>query len=352
MQAKYFFYLQDAGETYAIFPVLQKMKKPYELFVGGVAEKIAIQEKAPHTSLKDLGIERVDRLWKRSDILSQEEVDRILTYMEKGDIFITGVAFSLQGQLLDGCRKRGVYTVAYWDNFDAMGEGSYFETAHQIKEKAGHIFVPSLTVAEDLGLSRTSGAVVGQPSLESWKKEINNAYKSRSFEKYRKHGSLPLVTFIGGYGKAYEQALAFFIEILEKNNFSGRLLVQPHPKSDGSVEKKMYRSIEMEVLEEVTTYEAVVMADLVVCHRSTVGMQALAMGKKVCYVMPPGQSYTNPIIRKGGATLIKSARDWKQREKTAYVDFYQLLGVPEDSIDCFIDSLENKIFYEKKLSSL
>ena len=89
------------------------------------------------------------------------------------------------------------------------------------------------------------------------------------------------------------------------------------------------------LLTEISTMQAVAIADHVVCHQSTVGVQASAASKSVFYLVPPSQTYTNPVIEKGLAPRLQSSEALlsalSEKQPPHSYDFYQVLQLPSNS---------------------
>jgi len=212
---RFLFFFQDPGETNGLMPVVERMRE-----IGA-----------------DVEIGRPD------------EVDC--------EVFISGVATELQGDLYDVCRRQGIKTVAFWDNFQEEGQSPYFARAHRIEKKADYLWVPQ----NGMFAKREHVFVSGHPSLEVWKKQAAQVDK----EAVRKRLGLgpKVAVWIGGYGAEYEKAY----EAFKNYKHDYEVIYQPHPKTG--------------IAPLISTVEAVVLADVVFCHQSTVAYQAAYLGKPV-----------------------------------------------------------------------
>lgn len=352
LEAKPWFYLQDAGETYAILPVIERLaeeKIPFGVITAGTANKIIHYSDLPKDklfTLSDFGIEDIDSSWPREKKISCRRIRNLVEQID-AELFITGVAFELQGQLLEECKRQKIKTIAYWDNFNANGDNNYFKVAHAVKEKADYLFVPSELVAKDLFSINIPTIIVGHPSLEKWKDSLN-LYKgiASSPKKNEAH----MMTYIGSYGAGYEKAFHFFLDILRESEFEGVVMIQPHPRTDGSFERKTIEGwekdhIDLQVMEEVSTYALVSLSDYIVCYNSSVGIQALAAGKRVLYVIPPNDNYSNAAIENDVAPIICSLEDWKNNlhNSKKISDLFSVMGMPRDSISTFVREIHRFI---------
>ncbi len=276
-QTDILFHLHDAGETYALMPVIKQLEVDYLVIATGTAKNIV-----------DFPPEKVRGMEDLKQIEPREVV--------------TGVANELQGAVLDFYRNKGIPTFAYWDNFNSRGDCSYFQTAHSVERRADVLLLPSQTLAADFPGRATY--VVGHPTLE-----VKMPSK--------------VAVWIGGYGPEYEEAFQIFQEG-KKGIDDVVFLVQHHPRTG--------------LKNELKFHEALAIADLVVCHQSTASFQALAAKKPVLHVIPSSQTYSSLPLQKGLAKKVSCAADFADAVHEALemdVDgFFDLMGIPENSTEC------------------
>lgn len=278
------FHLHDAGETYALLPVIRQLENDYLIITTGVSQKLLTG--IPKEKLRNF-----------------EEYKQI----EPNEV-VTGVASELQGEVLDFFRRQGVLTFAYWDNFNSDGESPYFKTAHAVERRADILLLPCKTLLD--AFSDRPVCVVGHPTLDP---------------------QLKVVLWIGGYGKEYEESYALFqkgIAMVEGVN----IMIQHHPKTG--------------LRNDFTIQEALSIADLVICHQSTASFQALAVNKPVLHVIPAGQHFDSIPLQKGLAKKVCTVEDFPKMVKEAMEadvsDFFELMGIPRNSTEsCKAAILEN-----------
>lgn len=127
------------------------------------------------------------------------------------------------------------------------------------------------------------------------------------------------VVYIGSYGPAYEKAYQLFLEYIDAMEKAYRYLfnseeekanvfVQTDPAAEGNFEKE--HSPKHFLINQVSTEEAMAVADMVVCYDSKLGFEALLMGKNVCYFIPESDDLTNVAIEMELAPKISSSRDF------------------------------------------
>lgn len=277
------FHLNDAGETYALLPVIRQLDAEYLIVTTGVSEKLLT------------GV-------PRERCRAFEEFKQI-----EPNLVITGVSSMQQGEVLDFFRNRGVLTYSYWDNFNADGESPYFKTAHSVEPRADVLLLPCESLVSSFP-NRTV-RVVGHPTLDV---KIPST----------------VILWIGGYGKEYEESYELFqkgIATIE----GVTVLVQHHPKTGLKNELKLN--------------EALSIADLVVCHQSTASFQALAAQKPVLHVIPIGQHFDSLPLQKGLAKKVSCVEDFAKAVDEAIMTdlsgFFELMGIPKNSTETCKDAI-------------
>lgn len=310
------FYLQDAGETKALLPVIDSLEKRgihTLILVAGVAEESLMKRENLRT-FEDLGLEvQMDRTWPRSKRLSEGDVSLVVEEIEASKV-VTGVAFVTQGQVLEAYRKRGIPSFAYWDNFNPEGENPYFEVARSVSSQASQVLAPTSY--------HTGMTIVGHPTLEVWRKEMEAIDREQVRARLQIVKGQKAILWIGGYGEEYEKAYQIFLEgiALVPDVY---FWVQPHPKTGEGT--------------KTTLVEAMAAADLILCHQSTAAFQALSMGKPVIHVIPAGEVFDSLSLQTGlakkvsnGTELVEALREIREISPE---EFYELLGIPVNSIE-------------------
>ncbi|MBS0624889.1 MAG: hypothetical protein JSS32_02425 [Verrucomicrobia bacterium] len=344
------FYIQDAGESFALMPVMKELEKKgveIRVLAAGLAADLVKKGEIASEKVRSFRIP-VDRNWARGAQLPAEEIGWLVDEIE-ANVVVAGVAFESQGQVLEAYRNRGATTCAYWDNFNAAGDDLYFATAQSVQPRADLLLLPSAELAHHF-MGRNV-RVVGQPSLEQWEKE------ARKVDLGIIRGRLGLcpckkpILFVGGYGDDYNEAFRLFIQCVDEFKRSDYLFyVQPHPKFGGAIEKELLlkyspktRTLPIRILQgEVSTVEMIAFAETVVCHQSSVGFQAIALDKPVVYLTPPGQNYNSLPLQKGLAQQIFTSSEFEKAVCSPVwgADFYELLGVPRQSAELTAQTIE------------
>lgn len=314
----FLFYLQDAGETNALMPVIDDLEGrgfAVAILAGGVAEELLAERRV--WTFPDFGGGPVPKSWARGSEIDAGVLKRLRSEIEP-KVVLTGVAFESQGQILD--LYRGVPTFAFWDNFNSNGENPYFATARSVASRASTLLLPTSSIEADFEGEKR---VVGQPTIEKWRREMQSVEKKG-----------PPV-FIGGYGKDYEEAFALFLDCAEAAG--GEFLVLPHPKTDGSFEQSLLsENSPVRIVKDKPTFAAVAEADLVICHQSTVGFQALACGKAVIHIIPEGQVFESLPLKKGLSHKVHSPEEFAaalEAKAPSPETFDAIMGIPSDGVE-------------------
>jgi len=332
------FVLQDAGETQALLPVidlLEKTHQDYVILAGGVAEEqLANHRHVIHFS--DLGAnEKIDKTWKRDQKISPESLKHITSAIKAKKV-VSGVAFELHRQILEAFKDQGSETFAYWDNINPTGTDPYFHTAQKVAQVAQTLLVPS----ENFKTYFPHAKCVGQPSFERWEENLSLINKPKL--PFLHSGKT--IVWVGGYGKEYEEAFVLFLEAAKEMN-DYNVLISFHPKMGGVFEREKIKDDHIHLLTEISTMEAIALADTVICHQSTVGVQAAFAGKPVFYLIPPSQTYTNPVIEKKLAPRLQSAQALIQALENPHSvskDFFEEMQIPRHSTELIFNELRQK----------
>jgi hypothetical protein len=340
------FILQDAGETNALLPVIEKYAQNNENFLvltaGQAKETLSQKINIKTLSFDQVGIsEKIDKAWKRDEKISEESLKKITDAIEAKKV-VSGVAFEFHGQLLEAYKTNKSQTFAYWDNINPEGTDPYFQTAQNVAKITNHLLVPSKAFKNAYPLAD----VVGQPSYELWKQQLSGIQSLTVTAKLPFTLRSPVIVLLGGTGSEYDEAFKAFLSIAA--DLKGyTILIAAHPKFEGHIEKKeleKYSLSNVHVIEKawnISSMEAIAIADHVICHKSTTGINAAVAGKPVIYFIPATQNYTNPLIESGGAPVASNLNELLSglKNKRSTENPFQTLTVPEGSVDLIYNRL-------------
>jgi len=241
------FVLFDAGETEALIPVAEELK------VRG--EEVTVLKFDP----------------KQRDRYEPLPESEILGY--DPNVLIVGDASILQLQFVKAYRGKAK-TICYYDNLLEIDKIPYAPLIREF-EKEVDLFLVSSSLAAQSSKAQ-SLEIVGNPDLDLFEKKV---------------GEIPVtkgrLTYFGGYDTDYEDAFRAFIEYVL--NYEGEVIVRPHPKTDGELERRLTQGTPIKVGESLSSIEAVGRSELIIIHRSSIGTKAAIAGKKVLSIESDGK---------------------------------------------------------------
>lgn len=321
----YLFVLFDAGETIALTPVIE------ELMREGEQVEVLVMGTAHNLMPKKRNIEEVDRRWNRHQLLPEKRLKEILSHYQP-QVVVLGVASKIQGQI--GAFFRGkAQIIAYYDHFNPIESSPYAELIREIERDVDLFLVPS-TIAASSSLAQNI-QIVGNPSIEQMIDEIKCVDSLTLKRKLGLNLNSPIMTYIGGYDSDYKEALCLFAKF--RSRFSNyQLIVCPHPKTNGLLEKQVFPD-GVFLKAPMTSTEAIALADVVICHRSTLGIKALFARKKVIFVDPS----PNPMVEKWGAFFANTEREFTQALSAD--EFYLKQHVPMQSSALIREILKQEV---------
>lgn len=343
----------DNGEVDAltsIFEQLDEEKVSYQNFATGPA----IDKLKDHPGVvKWEGYEKLQNL-SCEEALIPREYDYIMETFSPS-VVVTSMASRAQGDLAQGFRKGGAQVIAYYENFDPVETKEFVEPFLKVSIGGVDLYmVPSTRVKESfLRLNASRGEtipveVMGQPSLEKWAEAHGDKALKERME--RKKAALcgfeedrPLLIFAGGYDPTYEAALKMFVEAVKTSSYNA--LITPHPKTDGSLEEAIVKELgasgRIKVISPKQQKEgfstmnlSVMKPDYLVCHKSTVCMQGLAVNIPAVYIAD--KDYKNFAIETGIAQRVASVdqfRTFLEKKPSAKTIHLEDMGIPSHAVE-------------------
>jgi len=298
LQAKVLFVLYDAGESYGLKPVIKIMKNnrvEFKVMVMGTARTLFSSSEYLLDINKDCNVstlvERTD--WPRTRPLSVADLKRAAICYHP-NVVITGAVSTIQLQLAEYYQTQNIKVVSFVDAFTRVKPGSIVQ---KFKSISDYLIVPSVGVKKSLGGGERI-KVLGQPSFEKWDELSHYVDKSR-MAKFIKKGKILL--FVGSYGTGYKKMLEGFIKAVQGISDQYQILLSLHPKSDGKLESTLIKKLKSRIIllpKKIKTYEWATISDLIICYRSTVCIQSLAMDKPVAYFELDRSNYSNFLLEK------------------------------------------------------
>ena len=262
------FVLFDAGETYALRPVIEKLIQEGEevdVLALGTAQKLMPEA---HT------FPGVGPTWDRYASIPEE----IFTSYHP-EVVILGTASEIQLQFAEAFQDRAI-VVAYYDNFNPIEHSNYVDLIREIETLTDLFLVSSELAAKSSHAKNVH--IVGNPDIEEMIEQMGKVDSISIKKELGLDLTKPIVTYIGGYDDDYEEAFSLFVEGIKRFP-DYQVVICPHPKTNGSLEKKFLKEACFPG-NSLTSAQVVALADVVVCHRSTLGIKSLIAGKKVIFV--------------------------------------------------------------------
>ncbi len=284
------------------------------------ATKVAKEASLEPITVESLGVScpANQRLYE----LSAADLEKIAPLT--ASTLMTGMYSTPERQIAELFHKKGSRVIAVWDNFstydklppDLVANVEKFMLASDI------VLVPSQDIAKDLNcrFNSTKAIALGQPTLDVWKEKVGNVDKPAALAKTPFQSGIPILTYISGYeekGNGYRESFLLFAKSLDQLKIPVQVIVQLHPRSDGKLEKEILESFRSENFphyfisdgKHLSTFEAVALCRLGVCHRSTVAIQALFAGKRFVHVDVPGTPFSHFAIEKQLIAQCTTAED-------------------------------------------
>lgn len=352
------FVLYDAGETLALQPVMECLDNAhvkYAAMVMGTSREL--MRGRPHVVdlNKDCGVNAVvdQTTWPRARALSDSDLSKAANCVSPA-LVVTGMVSKAQEQIAHAIARATVESVGYYDALTPLAAGT---VAVEFLPELSELWVPTKPIADRIrqDYPRVLVQVVGQPTLENWAEKEKNLDEPAIRRQLGLNEKQKTILYAGGYGEDYEEAFTLFANAASK--LTGyNLLVSLHPKADGSFERRILREQGAEgrvyvIPKSISTLQAAAVSDLVVCQRSTVGMQALFMGRPVIYLDVKNSLYSDPAISNGWAPQFADVESFtaqiysqlKFKPGEYLKDLYGRSGIPPQSAALMAGLLKDKL---------
>ncbi len=352
----------DAGEANIWVQVLKNWEgaPDAQVLVMSTASKVAKDAGLDHViEIESLGITLNNQ---RLSELSSTDLEKIETLC--ASVLVTGMYSTPARQIAEVFAAKGSKVIAAWDNFSTYDKlpADLVANVEKIVRVADRILVPSHEIAHDLNerFHMDKAIAAGQPTLEMWEAKIAQVDRKAALSKTHFCPCAPILTYISGYeenGNGYHDSFVTFAHSLNMLKTPLQVIVQLHPRSDGSFEQKILADFTSQNPrfpryfisngKQLSTFESVAVSDLGVCQRSTVAIQALFAGKRFMHIDVPGTPFSHFAIEKqlipqclssDEAALYISAH-LKDPVNTAAL--YEQAGIPQKSTQIFRAMLNN-----------
>jgi hypothetical protein len=369
------FILRDAGETFALLPVLRELRTAEKMSAiavvtgYGTAPSNATEE-AGVITLASLGVHDVSpALRNRSTMLNMTGLHAALARLNPS-VLVTGLVSAVQIQLALACDSCGDAVVGYQDGFSLVTRPDDWSARSLADSAIRHAWAVSPSIASSLctfaaAPTHQTCDAVGSPSNEAWPAAVRScgigALAQLRRTTFGIRPSVPLVVFFGGYGQAaYEEAVRTFalgLAALQRTEIPPPAAAfSPHPGNFSSAtERRIFTECNatVRVVNEpaggggsagVSVQPALLaaMANLSASTGSTTGIQSLYVGTPAVYIVRSGPSATgspNIAVRAGLIHDLRTVEavvgEWAALKKARFrVNSSRLaaLGVPNHSV--------------------
>lgn len=329
----------DMGETNALIPVMHKLREKqidFQIIAMGASTVRLNKDEALKNKLITVK-ETVNTAENRAKPI--ENVTEIIENLHPL-VVISGPASKAQEQLLQSIAAHK--KIVFLDNFNYDMTNPAWETVKGVAHSAQKIICVSNIVKEQVQALKTLKLrdkdikALGRPSIEAESKKVKEVNKNEVLQKIGFTGDQPIVTFIGGYGPRYDngvnQAYAEAEKALKAEGYQVHIQHHPNVKKEQPLE----------------TFEAVGMADFIICYDSTVGFESLFANKTVIYLQPDSvQPYHNLAIDNKLAVKVHTTQELLEALKSTSIekkDVFKVLGVPENSTETITNYILKKVF--------
>ena len=285
----------DTGDSNIIRQLAEKMEKEsqsYSIVGFGRAKTIF----KLHPKFQEIADGSVS---DRSVLLSQKTICQLKKSFHPKVVF-SGMASTGQAQILNAFPNARTYAV--YDNFDSPQKKDFIQPfIKEVGPITGYMIPAGFLLKEFKNFLPAGSAifVVGQPALEDWASVFNNCDRVALRQSLKIRKTEKVILFAGGMDDTYAKYFDIFIQAV-KQRPSWRVFVTYHPKSTGEVERRIvekYKASNVFVSNDVKTNHLAIIADILVCHKSSVCQQAFSVGVRCGYVV--GDDYSNFLIDQG-----------------------------------------------------
>lgn len=362
------FVLYDAGETFGLHPVwtaLQANSVRHSLLLFGTSRRIASSAHHRLDAQRDCGVSKEVGVegWHREQTLNARDLKHVLGCVT-AKVIVTGTNAALQKQIAEAYGVRGANVLSFYDSLAPLSTNplAYEFVTSSAAFKSGQLLVPThRQLAEALAFDHNARvSAVGQPSLEhSQLRAQMYATSQMRVELPGIENNKPTLLYAGGYDDRYAEAFEMFARA-SKDLSDFNVVIAPHPHESGEVERRLLLKTDNHqaifLPRGMRTVDGALISDVVVSQRSTIGIQAIFMGKPVIYLDVHDTNYTDAGIRSGIATQVFSEHDflaavhatsakatWPKR------DVFKQLGIPRYSTWKIYSKIKQQLCSQSKM---
>lgn len=280
-----------------------------------------------------------------------ESAEEIANKCLSSSAVITDVAHPFAVSMQEALKRRGIFGLAYYDNLEPYVPGGYSETAAKVMRLASIVLFANKNLVEktlyetpdrEIDLEKEKRKGIGfylleeAQKLKEERKEMQGALRGKFFsEKGLQEGKI--LVYIGGnneeyFDSAFPSFLQFFGGLSKRENLSNLVvLLQQHPgakKENRDVllfqkwlaEQEESSNLPKFIISDVSSKEALVLADAVFYYQTSMGPQFVLAGIPAVQI---GHKVFEDVLVRGGFcstvssqnALSKALRELKKESK-------------------------------------
>lgn len=282
--------LHDAGETKALIPIID------ELLQKNKEVKVLAYETAQTLLKAHFPAELLNKLLIPD--IAYEQIRNNEIHVNK---LVTGVFSMKQYAFATLFKKRGTQIIALYDSFHMPEPDSI---PFKLIKEADVTLVANEYVKNQLDQHHMVKhiRVIGYPSLQEWEKAQQTVNKEQFIQSLKLSSTKPIMVFVGGYGKDYENTFSSFIQQIP-SNYDYQIVISIHPKADGKFEKsilKKHPQLQATVApKNISVATLATISQQIICYRSTSCVYAYLSGYPTIYFDTTPDGYKNWLIEEG-----------------------------------------------------
>ncbi|WP_281647638.1 hypothetical protein [Parendozoicomonas sp. Alg238-R29] len=287
----------DGRAFRSLLPELDEKNINWHLIAFGPAT--ALFKNTPNTTLLNASASPEQlREWQNNRYTTLPEKDAaLLTEKLSPQIVLSGMAHSIQAQLVQQWWQQGAWTIAFYDNMEPPGGQNWVKPWLDYNPTVEQLLVTTNLVKRSFPDKTTrSGEVslVYHPALQEWQETFEREDRQLLAQSLNLDDR-PVVLVAGGYGDDFQRSLEVITSAAALRE-DLQWVFTPHPRTLISPVTTNNDHTPLRTITNTPTVRVATLAQVVVSHRSTVGWMSAQIGIPVIFVRPKEQA---DIIERG-----------------------------------------------------
>ncbi|MTI13168.1 hypothetical protein [Sansalvadorimonas verongulae] len=308
----------DGRAFRSLLPELDTKGTHWHLVAFGPAT--ALFENTPNTTLLNEGAspeEVKEWIGNRYATLADTKLASV-TKRFAPRIVLSGMAHTIQAQLVQQWWQQGAWTIAFYDNMEPPAGQQWIKPWFDFNPPVEQVMVTTrplkISFPEKMARSGKVTQVV-HPGLKEWQEAFERE-DQQLLKEALELDERPVVLVDGGYGDDYQNSLEV-IKAAAALRDDLQWVFTPHPRTLFST-RSAPDNAPLITITDISTVRVATLARAVVTHRSSIGWFASQMGTPVIFVRPKDQ----PEVLEQG--LVRMVND----ETTLLNALYRQLDAP------------------------